>query len=86
MPGADLTPDDQILDWVKQAAETTYHPVGNRPPFPNTARSFRDGTQFFHPTPDEARFSPYEVLPVTAAEHAKTAPIQTRTLKIRDPR
>jgi choline dehydrogenase-like flavoprotein len=24
----DLTTDDEILDWVKQAAETTYHPVG----------------------------------------------------------
>lgn len=28
LPGADLTTDDEILDWVKQAAETTYHPVG----------------------------------------------------------
>jgi choline dehydrogenase len=28
VPGADLTSDDEILDWVKQAAETTYHPVG----------------------------------------------------------
>jgi choline dehydrogenase len=27
-PGADLTTDDEILDWVKRAAETTYHPVG----------------------------------------------------------
>ena len=27
-PGADRTSDDEILDWVKQAAETTYHPVG----------------------------------------------------------
>jgi choline dehydrogenase len=27
-PGADRTTDDEILDWVKQAAETTYHPVG----------------------------------------------------------
>jgi choline dehydrogenase len=27
-PGADATTDDQILDWVKRAAETTYHPVG----------------------------------------------------------
>ena len=27
-PGADRTRDDEILDWVKQAAETTYHPVG----------------------------------------------------------
>jgi choline dehydrogenase len=28
VPGADLTTDDEILDWVKQAAETTYRPVG----------------------------------------------------------
>jgi choline dehydrogenase len=27
-PGASRTTDDQILDWVKQAGETTYHPVG----------------------------------------------------------
>jgi choline dehydrogenase len=27
-PGADLTADDEILDWIKRAAETTYHPVG----------------------------------------------------------
>jgi choline dehydrogenase len=27
-PGAELTTDDEILDWVKKAAETTYHPVG----------------------------------------------------------
>ena len=27
-PGADRTTDDEILDWVKAAAETTYHPVG----------------------------------------------------------
>ncbi len=27
-PGATRTTDDEILDWVKQAAETTYHPVG----------------------------------------------------------
>lgn len=27
-PGASQTTDDEILDWVKQAAETTYHPVG----------------------------------------------------------
>ena len=26
--GVDRTTDDEILDWVKQAAETTYHPVG----------------------------------------------------------
>src|SRR5712671_4218449 len=28
VPSADLTTDDEILDWVKKAAETTYHPVG----------------------------------------------------------
>jgi choline dehydrogenase len=27
-PGAGRISDDEILDWVKQAAETTYHPVG----------------------------------------------------------
>ena len=27
-PGVDRTTNDEILDWVKQAAETTYHPVG----------------------------------------------------------
>src|SRR5262249_61292209 len=27
-PGAALDRDDEILDWVKRAAETTYHPVG----------------------------------------------------------
>ena len=27
-PGTDCTTDDEILDWVKKAAETTYHPVG----------------------------------------------------------
>jgi choline dehydrogenase len=27
-PGAERTTDDEIIDWVKQAAETTYHPVG----------------------------------------------------------
>jgi choline dehydrogenase len=27
-PGADRVADDEILDWVRQAAETTYHPVG----------------------------------------------------------
>src|SRR5204862_6690945 len=27
-PGAERTTDDEILDWVKMAAETTYHPVG----------------------------------------------------------
>jgi choline dehydrogenase len=27
-PGTERTTDDAILDWVKQAAETTYHPVG----------------------------------------------------------
>jgi choline dehydrogenase len=28
LPGVARTKDDEILDWVKQAAETTYHPVG----------------------------------------------------------
>jgi choline dehydrogenase len=27
-PGSSRTSDDDILDWVKRAAETTYHPVG----------------------------------------------------------
>ena len=27
-PGAGRTTDDAIIDWVKSAAETTYHPVG----------------------------------------------------------
>ena len=27
-PGPDRTTDDEIIDWVKGAAETTYHPVG----------------------------------------------------------
>jgi choline dehydrogenase len=27
-PGSTLTTDDEILDWVKRVAETTYHPVG----------------------------------------------------------
>ena len=27
-PGADRTTDDEILDWIKTAAETTYHPIG----------------------------------------------------------
>ena len=27
-PGAERTADDEILAWVRQAAETTYHPVG----------------------------------------------------------
>ena len=27
-PGAERTTDEEILDWVKRAAETTYHPVG----------------------------------------------------------
>ena len=35
VPGADLTTDDEILDWVKQAAETTYHPVGTCSPTRN---------------------------------------------------
>src|SRR5262249_39859030 len=27
-PGETQTTDDEIIDWVKRAAETTYHPVG----------------------------------------------------------
>jgi choline dehydrogenase len=27
-PGPSRTTDDEIVDWVKSAAETTYHPVG----------------------------------------------------------
>jgi choline dehydrogenase len=27
-PGRERTTDDEIIDWVKRAAETTYHPVG----------------------------------------------------------
>ncbi len=27
-PGAPLATDDEILAWVRSAAETTYHPVG----------------------------------------------------------
>ena len=27
-PGTGITRDDEILDWVKRVAETTYHPVG----------------------------------------------------------
>ena len=27
-PGRERITDDEIVDWVKQAAETTYHPVG----------------------------------------------------------
>src|SRR5580658_14134 len=27
-PGVPVTTDDEIIDWVKRAAETTYHPVG----------------------------------------------------------
>jgi choline dehydrogenase len=27
-PGIDIQKDDELLDWVKQNAETTYHPVG----------------------------------------------------------
>jgi choline dehydrogenase len=27
-PGAERTTDDEIIDWVKNSAETTYHPVG----------------------------------------------------------
>jgi choline dehydrogenase len=28
LPGASAVTDDEILDWVKRVAETTYHPVG----------------------------------------------------------
>ena len=28
VPGIDLDKDDELLDWVKKNAETTYHPVG----------------------------------------------------------
>ena len=27
-PGVDVTSDDDLLEWIKQNAETTYHPVG----------------------------------------------------------
>ncbi len=27
-PGAQLQSDDELLDWVRNNAETTYHPVG----------------------------------------------------------
>src|SRR5262249_51775413 len=27
-PGAHLRSDDELLDWVRRNAETTYHPVG----------------------------------------------------------
>ena len=27
-PGPDLQTHDEIIDWVKRTAETTYHPVG----------------------------------------------------------
>jgi choline dehydrogenase len=27
-PGADIRADDELLDWIKRNAETTYHPVG----------------------------------------------------------
>ena len=27
-PGAELTKDDEILSWIKDVGETTYHPVG----------------------------------------------------------
>ena len=27
-PGSELQADDEILNWIKAAAETTYHPVG----------------------------------------------------------
>ncbi len=27
-PGVDIDADDELLDWVRNNAETTYHPVG----------------------------------------------------------
>ena len=27
-PGVKIQTDDELLDWVRQNAETTYHPVG----------------------------------------------------------
>ena len=27
-PGGDIQGDDELLDWVRNNAETTYHPVG----------------------------------------------------------
>ena len=27
-PGADLQKDDELLEWIRNNAETTYHPVG----------------------------------------------------------
>jgi choline dehydrogenase len=42
-PGANRTTDDEILDWVKAAAETTYHPSGPagwaRTPWPSSTPS-----------------------------------------------
>ena len=35
-PGGDAETDDEILDWVRAAGETTYHPVG-------TCRMGQDG-------------------------------------------
>ena len=31
-PGAHLQKDDELLDWVRKNAETTYHPIGTKKP------------------------------------------------------
>jgi choline dehydrogenase len=41
-PGTDRTTDDEILDWVRSTAETTYHPVG-------TCRMGTDGAAVVDP-------------------------------------
>ena len=29
-PGVNISADDELLDWIRNNAETTYHPVGTR--------------------------------------------------------